>query len=96
MVVAVVLLAVFAPVVTNRDPNLEDYTARLTGPSTSHWLGTDDFGRDLWTRMVYGARISLQVGFIAVFTGATLGLSWVSLPGIWEGALMLLPSELWR
>ncbi len=74
MVVVVIVLAVFAPDVSNGTPNTDDYSARLKPPSASHWFGTDDFGRDLWTRMVYGARVSLEVGFIAVFTGSTLGL----------------------
>jgi peptide/nickel transport system permease protein len=46
----------------------------LVPPSAEHWLGTDQFGRDLYTRIVYGARTALLVGFVSAFVGATLGL----------------------
>ena len=46
----------------------------LERPSGEHWLGTDQFGRDLYTRIVYGARTALLVGFVSAFIGGTLGL----------------------
>ena len=74
MVVSIVFLAVLANVVGRYDPFDQDYTQRLIGPSVSHFMGTDDFGRDLWARIVHGSRISITVGFVAVFTGSVLGL----------------------
>jgi peptide/nickel transport system permease protein len=73
-----VLMAVFAPLVTKFDPIHQDLNDILASPSARHWLGTDQLGRDVWSRLVYGARIDLRVGFLAVLfpfvIGTTLGL----------------------
>jgi peptide/nickel transport system permease protein len=75
LVIAVmVLAAVFAPAIATHDPLKQDVRNRLKGPSAEHWLGQDEFGRDVFSRIVYGARISLWVGFIAVVVGYTSGL----------------------
>ena len=78
VVVAVVVAAVFAPVVAPYDPTAQNFTALLQGPSTAHPLGTDELGRDTLSRVIHGARVSLQVGIIAVglalVTGGSLGL----------------------
>ena len=55
------------------DPLANDYAAMLAAPSASHWLGTDAFGRDVLTRIIYGSRTALTVGLGAAFLGATLG-----------------------
>jgi peptide/nickel transport system permease protein len=68
-----VLLAAFAPWVTPYDPNFVDVAARLRPPSAAHWLGTDALGRDVLTRVIFGARISLTVGFVVVLTGGAFG-----------------------
>ena len=68
-----VLLAVAAPLVTPYDPNFVEVGARLQPPSAAHWLGTDTLGRDVLTRVIYGARISLSVGFTVVLLGALFG-----------------------
>jgi len=74
----VVLLAIFAPFVTQYGPHDQDLLARLQTPSQAHWMGTDDKGRDVFTRLVYGARISLFVGIVgtvgAVVAGVVIGL----------------------
>ncbi len=54
-----VLVAIFAPLITKYDPNVEDSNARNQGPSAAHWLGTDHKGRDLWSRVAYGGQIIL-------------------------------------
>lgn len=65
------LMAVFAPFLNTVDPTHLDPSVRLRGPSAEHWLGTDALGRDLYSRIVYGARISFMVGFgVLVFTVA--------------------------
>ena len=69
----IVIAAVAAPLITTHDPTQQDLLHTLSGPSWSHPLGTDDLGRDVWSRLVYGARIDLRVAFIAVFFSFVLG-----------------------
>jgi peptide/nickel transport system permease protein len=66
VVVALVLTAIFAPQLATHPPNQIDLRNRLEGPSREHWMGTDNTGRDVYSRLVYGARISIYVGFGAV------------------------------
>ena len=68
-----VLLAIAAPWITPYDPNFVEVGARLQPPSATHWLGTDTLGRDVLTRVIYGARVSLSVGFAVVLLGALFG-----------------------
>lgn len=78
VVIGIVLAATFADVIAPHSATQQNYTAVLQGPSATYWLGTDEFGRDLLSRITHGARVSLFVGFssvgIAVLAGATLGL----------------------
>lgn len=68
----IVVLSLGAPLLTDTPPNAMSPTAILQGPSAEHPFGTDDFGRDIFTRVLYGGRISILVGFvIAVLTGVT-------------------------
>ncbi|MEK7444310.1 MAG: ABC transporter permease [candidate division NC10 bacterium] len=69
-----VALAVLAPLLAPWDPNKPDTRRILAGPSASHWLGTDQLGRDVLSRVLYGARISLAVGFISVGIAAVIGI----------------------
>ena len=72
---ALTLVALLAPLLAPQDPLAQDLYGRLQPPSTSHLLGTDDFGRDILSRIVYGARISLRIGLITIalaLTGGTL------------------------
>ncbi|MEK7839173.1 MAG: ABC transporter permease [candidate division NC10 bacterium] len=69
-----VVLAVLAPLLAPWDPNKPDTRRILAGPSASHWLGTDQLGRDVLSRVLYGARISLAVGFISVGIAAVIGI----------------------
>ena len=77
VLVAIWLIVLFAPLVATHEP-LKQSADLLQPPSRSHWMGTDEFGRDLFSRIVYGGRISLSVGIIAVsiavLVGSTLGL----------------------
>ena len=74
---AIVLLSFFASLVSPYDPYSLDPLSRLTPPSAEHWFGTDKFGRDIFVRVMYGARISLAVGFsaaiICLFIGVVYG-----------------------
>jgi len=78
VVVLITVAALLAPLLAAHDPTRIDLAARLQGPSAAHWLGTDVQGRDVWARLVFGARVSLAVGVlsqsIALFLGVTLGL----------------------
>jgi peptide/nickel transport system permease protein len=81
----ITLMAVFAPVVTQYDPNQIDLRARSQGPSLDHWLGTDRTGRDVYTRTVYAGRISLLVGVLAVAISVALALILGSCAGFFGG-----------
>lgn len=70
---SIVLLAVLAPVVTRHDPIEQDLLNILQGPSREHLLGTDELGRDVWSRLVYGARTDLRVAFLAVLFPFVIG-----------------------
>ncbi|MCF7644110.1 ABC transporter permease subunit [Bacillus subtilis] len=74
-IITLVLMAVFAPFVAPYDPTIPDYNAVLQGPSAAHWAGTDTYGRDIFSRIIWGARISLSVGFLSVTLGALAGVS---------------------
>lgn len=73
IIVILVLAALLGPIVSPYDPNEQDFDNRFSPPTLSHPFGTDDFGRDTLSRVMYGARISLLVGVIAVSIAATLG-----------------------
>ena len=72
-IILMAICAVFAPWVAPYDPLAVDYGAQLAAPSMQHWLGTDSFGRDVASRIIFGARTALAIGFIASFLGSTLG-----------------------
>ncbi|HZK78769.1 MAG TPA: ABC transporter permease, partial [Gemmatimonadaceae bacterium] len=78
VIVLMVFAAIAAPIVASQDPLKIDLSNYLARPSGSHWLGTDVQGRDIWARLVFGARVSLSVGLIsqgiALSLGVTLGL----------------------
>jgi peptide/nickel transport system permease protein len=67
------VVAALAPVIAPYPPAAVDVTVRLRSPSTQHWLGTDSLGRDVFTRLVFGARISLFTGIVVVLVSAVLG-----------------------
>jgi len=71
----VAVMAIFGPAITPYDPNAMNFSLRFANPSLEHWMGTDDFGRDIFSRIIIGARVSLQVGFIAVSVATLVGTS---------------------
>jgi peptide/nickel transport system permease protein len=85
LVSLVVLSAVFAPVLTSFHPHRQGVGDPLQPPSLTHLFGTDQFGRDVFSRVVYGGRISLQIGLVAVAIGGSLGLAMGSLAGYLSG-----------
>ena len=73
IILAMLIVAALAEVLAPYDPYQADYAAQFARPSPLHWLGTDEFGRDLMSRIMYGARIALFVGFTASIIGCTIG-----------------------
>jgi peptide/nickel transport system permease protein len=73
IVVAWVLIAMFAPWLTSYSPDTVDVANRLHPPSWAHWFGTDALGRDVYTRVLFGARVSLATGFVVVLAAGVLG-----------------------
>lgn len=83
--ILLLLCAIAADVVSPYKPLEQAMQVRLRPPSAQHWLGTDDFGRDILTRIIYGARISLQVGFVAVGLAGSIGILLGLLSGYFGG-----------
>jgi ABC-type dipeptide/oligopeptide/nickel transport system permease subunit len=81
-----ILLAIFAPLVTKTGPNQQAFlTQALSPPSAEFWFGIDDLGRDFFTRIVYGARVSLTIGFAAAFCSILIGIPLGALAGYYGG-----------
>jgi peptide/nickel transport system permease protein len=87
LVLIFVIFALFAPWIAPRDPASINLPARLDPPSWSHWFGTDELGRDILSRVVYGARISMLVGSCVVLASLALGLIIGSIAGYYGGAI---------
>jgi peptide/nickel transport system permease protein len=90
MITLLVLTAILAPVLAPYDPLAARPKRRLAAPSWEHLFGTDDIGRDVMSRIIYGARISLWVGLLAVGIGTCAGTVIGLLSGYWEGWLDLM------
>ena len=95
-VLAFILIAVLAPLLAPYDPNKTDFFAALHSPSGAHLLGTDDLGRDVLSRIIYGSRVSLAVGVLAVaiacVAGTFLGMCAAYLGG-WADAVIMRSCE---
>lgn len=68
-----IILAIFGPLIAPQGINEQQLSERLKAPSADHWFGTDDFGRDIFSRIVHGARLSLMVGFFSVMGSVVIG-----------------------
>ncbi|AOY95817.1 glutathione ABC transporter permease GsiD [Cupriavidus sp. USMAA2-4] len=85
-VLLLVLVAILAPHIVPYDPeNFFDYDALNAGPSAAHWMGVDSLGRDIFSRILAGTRISLAAGFLSVIIGAVIGTAFGLLAGYYEG-----------
>lgn len=80
-----VLCAIFADFIAPYPYDKQDYLAVLQSPSWNHWMGTDEYGRDIFSRVIYGSRISLYVGFISLSGGALMGCIVGSIAGYFGG-----------
>ncbi|MDP8259626.1 MAG: ABC transporter permease [Candidatus Gygaella obscura] len=85
IILSFLVLAVFAEIFSGYDPTAIVIEDALVAPSASHWLGTDQLGRDVFARLVFGARISLSIGFIAVGIATLIGVILGSLAGYYRG-----------
>src|SRR5262249_13870721 len=85
LVFVFVIFALFAPWIAPHDPQVIDLPSRLHAPNGAHWFGTDELGRDILSRIIYGARISMLVGVSAVGGSLLLGLIIGSIAGYYGG-----------
>jgi peptide/nickel transport system permease protein len=88
--VLIVLMAVFAPYIAPQDPLVQDSYIRLQGCSQAHWLGTDDYGRDVFSRIIWGSRISLIIGVASVAFGLVFGTLLGMIAGYYRGIVETL------
>lgn len=84
---AIVLLAIVVPIFSPYDPNKVDLVNKFQPPSASHWFGTDEVGRDIFTRIFYGAILSLGLGIVIIFFAALIGIVIGSISGYIGGVL---------
>lgn len=95
LLLVILLAALFAPLLTPHDPTLQDLGRRFVPPvwdvrgSWEHVLGTDQLGRDYFARLIYGARISLLIGFVTVLISGTIGTTLGIVAGYWGGRIDL-------
>jgi peptide/nickel transport system permease protein len=94
LIILVVLAAIFAPLLSPYDPRDQSIMNRFSSPKTDHFLGTDEFGRDILSRVIWGSRTSLMVGIVSVlfagFTGTSLGIIAGYRGGVTENVIMRL------
>ncbi len=87
LIVIFIIFALFAPWIAPQDPASINLPARLDTPSRTHWLGTDEIGRDIFSRIIFGARISMFVGLRVVVLSLGIGLVMGSIAGYYGGAI---------
>ncbi|NLG08566.1 MAG: ABC transporter permease [Deinococcales bacterium] len=85
LVLLLVLVAAFAPLLAPYAPDAQNLRARLRPPSAEHWFGTDEFGRDILSRVIFGARISLFTGLVPVFAASVVGTLVGLVAGFYRG-----------
>jgi peptide/nickel transport system permease protein len=85
LTVLLTIVAIAAPLIAHADPTIQNLAARLQGPGLMHWMGTDELGRDIFARVVYGARVSMLVGTFVVLGGGLLGLAIGAVSGYFGG-----------
>ncbi|WP_337270707.1 ABC transporter permease [Oryzifoliimicrobium ureilyticus] len=85
IIVMLILTAFFAPLIATHDPILQDLGARLLPPSGMHWMGTDELGRDIWSRVIFGARITLVIVVLVAVLAAPAGLLIGAVAGYFGG-----------
>ncbi|PYS34439.1 MAG: ABC transporter permease, partial [Acidobacteria bacterium] len=87
IIMVFVLVAIFAPWIAMHDVGATNLSMRYMGPSAGHWFGTDSTGRDIFSRVVFGARISLEVGITVVTVSAFVGTFIGAVAGYYSGVI---------
>lgn len=87
ILILLALVAIFAPLLAPYDPTYQDYSAVLAEPSFAHPFGTDEFGRDILSRIIYGSRVSLSIGIVAQLIACVVGVLLGSLAGYYGGII---------
>jgi len=87
ILIALIVLAIFAPWIAPHSYSYQNLELGAVGPSSSYWLGTDTLGRDQFSRILYGARVSLLVGFVATAVALVIGVSWGIVAGFFGGKI---------
>jgi peptide/nickel transport system permease protein len=87
IILLLVLMAITAPLIATADPVAQNLAARLQPPSAAHWMGTDELGRDIWSRVVYGTRITLEIVVLVAVIAAPIGLLVGAVAGYFGGWL---------
>lgn len=87
IILAMVIIAVFAPLIATQAPETQDLAMRFQSPSAEHFFGTDNFGRDIFSNVVYGARISLFIGLVATIISVIIGTIIGAAAGFFGGAV---------
>lgn len=90
MLIVLLLLAIIGPFVIKFDYSTNDYNALNVGPNSVHWFGTDDLGRDIFSRVLWGARISLSVGIVSAVINLVIGVVYGGIAGFYGGTLDML------
>ncbi|MGN0373063.1 MAG: ABC transporter permease [Enterocloster sp.] len=93
-ILLLVLMAVFAPLIAPYEQDYQDVTAILQGPTAKHLLGTDEYGRDILSRIIFGTRISLSVGVVAEGIAVTIGVIMGAMAGYYGGWVDTLISRI--
>lgn len=89
-ILLLLFMAIFAPFLETQNPIRQNLSARFQPPNSRHWLGTDNLGRDIYSRIIYGSRISLTVGFSAVGLAASWGILIGLISGFYGGWIDLI------
>ena len=90
IVILLCLIALFAPLIAPYDPNKQVLTDRLMKPCGQHWFGTDDLGRDIFSRIIYGCRVSLSVGIISQIIATVIGYTMGVCAGYFGGKVDMI------
>ena len=87
ILITLIVLAIFAPWIAPHSYSYQNLELGAVGPSSTYWLGTDTLGRDQFSRILYGARVSLLVGFVATAVALVIGVSWGIVAGFFGGKI---------
>ena len=87
ILVIIILVAIFAPFLAPYDPTYQDYAAVLSGPNAAHPFGTDEYGRDILSRIIYGSRVSISIGIVAQVVASIVGVTLGAIAGYYGGKI---------